>query len=120
MADWKPIGPGNMLSDGEMKEVQVGGVVVLLARVGGTYYAAQGLCPHMKAHLARGKLAQFEVTCPAHGSRFDIRDGSNTAWVADLPGIAQKASRIFAKPKGLQTYPTRIQDGQVWIAISAD
>jgi len=117
MADWKPIGPEDMLSDGTMKEVQVGGTAILLARVEGTYYAAQGLCPHMKAHLARGTLARFEVTCPAHGSRFDIRGGSNTAWISALPGIVQKVARIFAKPKGLQTYPTRIQDGQVWVAI---
>lgn len=118
MADWRAIGPEGMLSDGAMKEVQIGGTAVLLARVGGAYYAVQGLCPHMRAHLARGTLAQFEITCPAHGSRFDVRDGGNTAWVADLPGIAQKAARVFAKPKGLQTYPTRIQDGQVWVAIS--
>lgn len=117
MPNWKAIGPEDMLADGTMKEVQVGSTGILLARVGNAYYATQALCPHLKAHLARGTLAQFAVTCPAHGSRFDLRDGSNIAWVADLPGIAQKAARVFAKPKGLQTYPTRIQDGQVWVAI---
>lgn len=120
MATWHPLGPADMLSDGEMKEVKVGDLPVLLARVDGAYYAVQGLCLHLKAHLARGTLSQFEVTCPAHGSRFDIRDGHNIAWVADLPGIAQKAARVFAKPKGLQTYPTRVQDGQVWVATAAD
>ncbi len=118
MANWQSLGPADLLSDGEMKEVKAGDAVILLARVDGTYYAAQGLCPHMRAHLARGTLSRFEVTCPAHGSRFDIRDGSAVAWVASLPGIAQKAARLFAKPEGLRTYPTRIQDGQVWIAIA--
>lgn len=117
MANWQPFGPEDALSDGGMQEVKVGDVVILLARLDGAYYATQGLCPHMKAHLSRGTLDGYEVTCPAHGSRFDIRDGRNTAWVANLPGIAQKAAQVFAKPKGLRTYPTRVQDGQVWVAI---
>lgn len=120
MPTWKPVGPENMLADGAMAEIQVEGTPLLLARIDGAYYAVQALCPHLKAHLARGTLSRFELTCPAHGSRFDLRDGQNTAWVADLPGLAQKAARVFAKPKDLQTYLTRVQDGQVWVAIAAD
>jgi nitrite reductase/ring-hydroxylating ferredoxin subunit len=117
MAEWTPIGPETVLSDGQVTEVQVEEMRLLVARVEGKYYAAQALCPHLRAHLARGTLEGFIITCPAHGSQFDVRDGSNIAWVAGLPKLAQKAVQLVAKPKDLQTYPTRIQDGQVWVQV---
>ena len=117
MEEWKSIGPETMLSHGQISEVQVDGMRLLAARVNGEYYATQALCPHMKGNLARGTLEGFIITCPSHGSKFDIRDGANVAWVAGLPNLAQKAIRVVSKPKPLQTYPTRVQDGQVWIRV---
>ena len=117
MAEWRPIGPETMLSDGQITEVRADEIRLLVTHAEGKYYAAQALCPHMKGNLARGKLEGFIITCPLHGSRFDIRDGSNVAWVAGLPTLAQRAVRVVAKPKDLQTYPTRVQDGQVWIQV---
>jgi nitrite reductase/ring-hydroxylating ferredoxin subunit len=106
-----------MLSNGQITEARAGGVRLLVARVDGKYYAAQALCPHLKGNLTRGTLDGSIVTCPAHGSKFDIRDGLNISWVAGLPKLAQKAVGVVAKPKNLQTYPTRVQDGQVWIQV---
>jgi nitrite reductase/ring-hydroxylating ferredoxin subunit len=44
------------IADGAMKEVAAEGQKILLARVGGRFYAALGQCPHMGASLAGGKL----------------------------------------------------------------
>jgi len=106
-----------MLSDGQITEARGEGIRLLVARVEGKYYTAQALCPHMKGNLARGKLDGFIITCPLHGSQFDIRDGSNIAWVAALPRLAQKAVGVVAKPKDLKNYPARVQDGQVWVQV---
>ena len=75
MADFIEVGKINDLNDGMMKRVYMDGKDILLARVSGKYYAAAGRCPHMKGMLANGKLKGTVVTCPVHGSRFDLKDG---------------------------------------------
>ena len=48
---------------------------ILLAFVGGAYYALENRCPHMGGSLADGRLEGTAVTCPRHGSSYDIRTG---------------------------------------------
>lgn len=117
MAKWKAVGSEAMLEDGGMTEVKVDNAVLLLARGEGQYYAAQGLCPHMRAHLARGKLNGFVVTCPAHRSQFDLREGRNLEWTPKLPRLARRMAQAFQSPRALHTYRTRVEDGQVWVEI---
>jgi len=117
MAEWQAVGPEGLLADGQMAEVTVGDAQVLLVRVGGQYYAAQGLCPHMGGHLARGRLDGHVVTCPRHGSQFDLRDGHNVVWIPQVPSLARKLAQTVKKPEGLRTYATRLQDGQIWVEI---
>ena len=69
VADTKDIQPSRM------KEVEVNGEKVCLANVEGKYYAIGNVCTHLGGPLAEGKLEGYEVQCPWHGSRFDIRTG---------------------------------------------
>jgi 3-phenylpropionate/trans-cinnamate dioxygenase ferredoxin subunit len=117
VSEWKPVGTEGLLEDGEMTEVKVDDAVLLLARVEGQYYAAQGLCPHMRAHLARGKLNGFVVTCPAHRSQFDLREGRNLEWTPKLPRLARRMARAFQPPRDLRTYDTRVEASQVWVEM---
>jgi nitrite reductase/ring-hydroxylating ferredoxin subunit len=118
MAQWESIGADTMLVDGAMTEVKANGELLLVARAGGQYYAAQALCPHLGGHLARGKLSGFVVTCPRHASQFDVRDGHNVAWITAIHGVAHKIAEGIKKPRGLRTYPTQVKDGQVWVDMS--
>jgi NADPH-dependent 2,4-dienoyl-CoA reductase/sulfur reductase-like enzyme/nitrite reductase/ring-hydroxylating ferredoxin subunit len=63
------------LKDGEMKELQAGDNVVLLARVDGEFYATGSQCPHYAAPLADGVLCDHQVRCPWHQACFDVRTG---------------------------------------------
>jgi nitrite reductase/ring-hydroxylating ferredoxin subunit len=69
VADTKDIQPS------QMKEVEVNGEKVCLANVDGKYYAIGNVCTHLGGPLAQGKLEGYEVQCPWHGSRFDVRTG---------------------------------------------
>ena len=60
----------------QMKEVEVNGEKACLANVEGKYYAIGNVCTHLGGPLAQGKLEGYEVQCPWHGSRFDIRTGN--------------------------------------------
>ena len=63
------------LRDGGTVGVDVEGRKVLLHRTGGRLYAVDDVCSHAGALLSRGQVDGCVVTCPLHGSRFDLRDG---------------------------------------------
>lgn len=120
MTDWIKVGAVDMLSDGDMREVQVGDRAVLLARVGGTYYAIQARCSHLRARLAKGQLDGKVVTCPAHGSTFDVTNGRNLSWVEGLPGLVKGVAQALVKAKDLTNFPVKVEGEQVWIALNTE
>jgi glycine betaine catabolism B len=63
------------IPEGKMKMVQVGSAQVCLAHLAGRYDAIGNLCTHVGGPLAQGVLKDFVVTCPWHGSQFDVRTG---------------------------------------------
>src|SRR5215472_6655388 len=65
----------NEVLEGRMKTVQLLGLEACLANVGGTYYAIGNRCTHFHCPLAQGKLNENIITCPCHGSQFDVRTG---------------------------------------------
>ena len=52
----------------------VGDAVVF--NVGGNFCATQALCPHRGGPLGQGKLDGSTVTCPLHGSQFNVCSGA--------------------------------------------
>ena len=64
------------LVDGQMLKVDVDGTpVVLLQHEDGTH-AFAGTCPHYGCGLWEGKLDGHILTCPCHGSQFDVSTGA--------------------------------------------
>lgn len=59
-------------------------------RLEGRLCAAEDACPHAGAVLSEGELEDGVVTCPRHGSRFDVRTGER------VRGPADEALRTFA------------------------
>ncbi len=102
------IGRSGDLSEGRMKGVTVEGRNILLARVGERYYAADNRCPHMAAMLSAGRLEASIVTCPRHGSQFDLRDGRVLRWTS-FPGPLAAVARVVKRPHQLSTYRVTVQ-----------
>jgi nitrite reductase/ring-hydroxylating ferredoxin subunit len=71
--------------------VDVGGVSVLVSRSGRKVYAVANRCTHRGAPLDDGEIADGCVTCPWHGSRFDLADGSVLRGPATRPQPALEA-----------------------------
>jgi nitrite reductase/ring-hydroxylating ferredoxin subunit/uncharacterized membrane protein len=63
------------LPDGELSRVEVNGIPVVVLREGDTIHAAAATCPHVGGPLDEGERDGTCVTCPWHGSVFDLRDG---------------------------------------------
>lgn len=56
---------------------------VALYRVDGQWCAIKDFCPHAGARLSEGALDGTVVTCPQHGSQFDVRTGERLRGPAD-------------------------------------
>ena len=73
------------LEDGAMMLVTPEDQEVVLARVGDEYYAVDALCSHAYGMLDQGELVGYEVECPIHTGRFDVRTGKATCMPALRP-----------------------------------
>lgn len=60
---------------GTMKSYSVGGKQILVANIDGKLYAINNVCTHAGGELSKGKLEGKIVTCPRHGSKFDVTTG---------------------------------------------
>jgi glycine betaine catabolism B len=58
-----------------MIEIQVDGEKICLVNVEGKFYAIGSICTHEGGPLADGTLEGYEIECPWHGSKFDVRTG---------------------------------------------
>lgn len=62
-------------AEGRAGRFDAGGTPVAVFRVGGALHAIDARCPHVGGPLDRGTLDGTRVTCPWHGSVFDVGDG---------------------------------------------
>jgi nitrite reductase/ring-hydroxylating ferredoxin subunit len=60
---------------GKTKKVQLDGKEILVANVGGNYYAIGARCAHKSGDLSQKSLEGNVVTCPNHGAKFDVTTG---------------------------------------------
>lgn len=60
-----------------------GGSIVLF-RIGDRLHAIRDACPHAGASLADGVLDGTVITCPRHGSQFDVTTGSRERGPSDF------------------------------------
>lgn len=68
--------------------VEVADRLVALFHVEGKFYALDDVCTHDDGPLAEGELTGYEIACPRHGAKFDIRNGRVLAMPATKPTIA--------------------------------
>ena len=70
---------------GTVRVYDVRGREVALCNVGGDLYAIDNVCTHDGGSLDQGEVIGYEVECPRHGARFDVRSGEVTEAPAVLP-----------------------------------
>ena len=107
VADTKDIQPLHM------KEVQVDGENICIVNVEGKYYAIGSICTHEGGPLADGTLEGYEVECPWHNSKFDVRTGEVTSPPASEPEPAYQVkvdgTNILIKKEGKSKSSSQIE-----------
>ena len=82
--------------------VSAGGKAIAVFNIGGTFYALANACTHVGGPLGEGRVQGTTVTCPWHGSQFDVTSGQVIKGPARRP---------------VATYPVRVQGDDVFVAI---
>ena len=73
---WIRVCAQSELLPGEFKIAYDGDVPIAVFNIDGDLYAIEDVCTHDGGELAGGELQGFEVECPRHGARFDVRNGA--------------------------------------------
>lgn len=91
------------LSNGQRMIVEIDGEPLAVFNIGGTFYAIADVCSHDDGPVAEGDLQnEFEIECPRHGARFDIRNGK----VLLFPAIID-----------IPSYPVKVEGGQIMVGL---
>jgi len=88
------------VAPGERKFLTIDGELAALFNVDGEYYAIADVCTHDDGPVAEGALDEYEIECPRHGARFDIRDGSVRSFPAIVP---------------IPVYEVRVQEDGIYV-----
>ena len=100
--EYVEVAPLEELPAGERLFIELDGKPIVLLNVDGKIYAFDDVCTHDDGPVGEGELDGYEIICPRHGARFDIRNGK----AAGLPAVIDIA-----------WYPTRILDGIIEIGF---
>lgn len=73
---------------------------VVVFNVDGEFYCIADLCTHDDGPLEEGTLEGYDVECPRHGARFDVRTGAALC----LPAVTPVPS-----------YEVKVQDGRIYV-----
>ena len=65
----------NELDEGEKLLVEVADELLIVFRVGEEYFCIDDICTHDGGTLSDGDHCGYEISCPRHGAKFDVRDG---------------------------------------------
>ena len=82
---------------------------MLLTNIGGSLYAISDTCSHRGGTLSKGTLEDGIVTCPRHGSRFDVRTGKNMR--------GPKVLGIRGKTGDVSSYPVKVEGEDILIGV---
>jgi 3-phenylpropionate/trans-cinnamate dioxygenase ferredoxin component len=96
------LGRSGDVAEGAMKAFIVDWERILVTRIDGILFAVDDTCSHAEASLSTGQRDGYEVRCPLHGARFDLRTGD----VLSLPAAAP-----------LQDYEVFEEEGSLYVVM---
>ncbi len=90
------------LPNGERLFLEIGEMPIVVFNIAGGYYAIADVCSHDDGPVGDGELDGYEIKCPRHGARFDVRTGE----VLSLPAVVD-----------IPAYPVRVTGDRIEIGV---
>jgi glycine betaine catabolism B len=114
-AEYQPVANQKDLREGSLRRVELFGKPLVLSMVNGKVYALDAVCSHEGRPLDEGTLEGYEVECPWHGSKFDVRTGEVTNPPAEIPQLSYEVKvendKILVKEKPKSEEQTKRIEG---------
>ncbi len=85
--------------------IEIDGQPIVIFNLAGNYYAIADVCSHDDGPVGEGTMEGFEIICPRHGARFDIRTGK----VLALPAFVD-----------IPAYPVRVSGDQIELGLPVE
>jgi nitrite reductase/ring-hydroxylating ferredoxin subunit/uncharacterized membrane protein len=101
--DWTAVLPDDHLEDHKPERVDANGFPVMLLRREGRIHALAATCPHAGGPLDEGQISGDTVTCPWHGSSFDLNTGA-----------VERGPSCYDAP----LFEARVNDGQIEVRLA--
>lgn len=102
--DWTAVLDASMLGDDRPTAASVGDLPLVIVKRNGTIYALAGRCAHRGGPLHEGDLDGDCISCPWHGTRFRLDDGS-----------VERGPSTYPQP----VYEARVHDGRVEVRAAS-
>ncbi len=102
MPEYEKLADLDEVPQGTMYEAEHGSEPMIVANVDGEICVFAALCTHLDGPLSQGGIDGGVVSCPWHGSTFDVRSGAALKEPAERP---------------LTTYAVSIEGGEIRVAI---
>lgn len=99
------------VAPGSMKKATIGGKEYLVVNLEGRFYTMDDRCAHMQGDLSAGTLEGKVVTCPRHGSQYDVTNGKG------LRG--PKIAFVRLAPYTMKVYETKVEGEFVMADLQA-
>jgi 3-phenylpropionate/trans-cinnamate dioxygenase ferredoxin subunit len=105
LCEFVPVTGVDELRNGERIFIEIDDRSIVLFNIAESFFAIADICSHDDGPVGEGDLEGFQVICPRHGARFDVRNGK----VLSLPAYVD-----------IPAYPVRVMDGQIEIGVPSD
>ena len=88
---------------GKMVKISIDGRDILVANIGGEYFAIDDSCTHSGSSLSEGKLEGCTITCGWHAAQFDCKTG--------------KLVKFPAKIRDLTSYNVVVESDSIFVEM---
>tara|TARA_A100001037_G_scaffold306693_1_gene354149 strand:+ start:42992 stop:43297 length:306 start_codon:yes stop_codon:yes gene_type:complete len=90
------------IPNGSKKKFEINDKEIIIFNINNHLFAIDNNCSHDEASLENGTLDEYEIECPMHGAKFDVRTGEVTC----LPAVSE-----------IKTYKIEIIDDFIMLEI---
>lgn len=96
------VGHAKDVAIGTIKGFRAGDKAIVVSNISGKFSAIGERCTHRGCSLSKGRMEEEVVTCPCHGSRFNLKTG------AVVRGPAEEAE---------PAYPVTVEGDSIWVEM---
>jgi nitrite reductase/ring-hydroxylating ferredoxin subunit len=110
------------VEEGQVFATEINGRSLIVTRVNGRACTVENKCSHLGWSMTKGTVSGSTITCPWHGSKFDVCTGENIEWVNSFAGIStpkwtHKIIAMGKAPAPIKSFETSEEAGVISVGL---